>query len=81
MKVVYVPIVAPPALVTQKTLQESAPFSRTTLPPVVESAPAMASGAWKIQTELVSPWPFRVRTPPDKPKVPDAEVYTPATRV
>lgn len=52
MKVLDVPMVAPPALVTQKTLQESAPSSRTTLlPVVVVSAPAMASGAWKIQID------------------------------
>jgi hypothetical protein len=73
-KAVPEPIVAPPALVTQKTLQESAPSLRTILPPVVESAPAMASGAWKIQIPVVTPAPFRVRTPPDRVKAVDAEV-------
>jgi|ERR1035438_1109267 hypothetical protein len=65
---------------TQKTLQESAPFSSTTVPPVVTSEVAVL-GAWKIQTELESPWPFRVRTPPESVKVVDAAVYTPATSV
>ncbi len=73
MKVVDVPRVAPPALVTQKTLQESAPFVRTMLPPVVDSAPAIASGAWKIQIEEESPFPFKVRDPPDRVKVVEAE--------
>jgi hypothetical protein len=55
-KVLEPPIIAPPALVTQKTLQELAPFSRTTLLPVmVVSAPATACGAWKIQTEAELP--------------------------
>jgi hypothetical protein len=73
MKAVDEPMIAPPALVTQKTLQELAPFWSTMLPPTVVSAPAMAWGAWKIQTPAELPAPFKVRTPPESVKAVDAE--------